>query len=149
MPDTLRTPATAREITIVTAIDQRDASVEEYDLHVECLEQMIASYADLPDEWPEHLAHLRGRSSPEIARAVSDEDLELAARLHHRDIIRADRRMAFIERNKTTAHRTALKTLIDPERAKEVREERDAKPPVEPDPVEPVEPVDPGGEVKQ
>ena len=116
MPEIKNEQEILRDVSIMQAIDHRNTEIAEYDLHINCLESILDQYKNLPDEWPGEIKQFKGKKSTFIAENVEDKDLELVMKLHHRDITKADLRMAHIERHKSMSRQIGMAMQITPER---------------------------------
>ena len=86
----------------ITPLQSRRAEVAQYDANIAMYDAILAA---LPSEWPEHLAHFKGRKDHHAAAAeVADmADVELLSQLLYREQCEASIRAEKLERTKAAA----------------------------------------------
>lgn len=92
---------------IIDPIAIRREEVAQYDRNISLYQTIIAT---LPSEWPEHLAHFKGRTDHQAAAAEVEnaDDVELLAQLLYRQQCEKSVRAERLERTKAAAILAAL-----------------------------------------
>jgi hypothetical protein len=68
-----------RDLAIAEAIHSREVEHFHYELNATNYQDLLASLAAVPDQWPENLQYLRGYSRDEIIKAAKTESDASAA----------------------------------------------------------------------
>lgn len=75
-----------RDLAIARALHAREVEHFHYSLNAQNYANLLAGMTGVPDEWPENLRHLKGRSRDDIVRmAATPADTQLALAIAEKD----------------------------------------------------------------
>lgn len=126
-------------LAIAQNLHGREVEWFHYDLNCRQYESLLSdpSMAELPEEWPAHLAKFRGLSRDEAIRKVSDlPSLMQVQKMEHRDRLRLLLRAEMVERERVGLYHSQLHAAFPDAnvrdtalaRARQLREARQATP---------------------
>lgn len=97
---------------IAKAIHGREVEHANYELNRVNYEAILASFADLPAEWPAELKRYKDKKGEEVATLATAEEFDLTSKLRHRDHVQLLLRTCCAERDKGVKTYEALVALL-------------------------------------